>query len=84
MEAGLAGVSGMLFLYFFFSLSSGCLVYDAFVAAVATMVSVLAWACMGCSFLGFCVYVLIKYKMIKRNPKNKTSPVVLLGLIWAL
>ena len=34
----------------FCSLSSGCLVYGAFVAAVAAMVSVLAWACLGCSF----------------------------------
>ena len=31
----------------------GCLVYGAFVAAVTTMVSVLAWACLGCSFLVF-------------------------------
>ena len=39
----------------FRSLSPGCLVYGAFVAAVVAMVSVLAWACLGCSFLGFCV-----------------------------
>ena len=39
----------------FSALSSGCLVYGAFVAAVAAMVSVLAWACLGCSFLAFCL-----------------------------
>ena len=39
---------------FFCSLPSGCLVYQSFVAAVAAVVSVLAWACLGCSFLGFC------------------------------
>ena len=32
------------------ALSSGCLVYGAFIAAVAAMVSALAWACLGCSF----------------------------------
>ena len=33
------------------ALWSGCLLYGAFVAVVAAMVSVLAWACFGCSFL---------------------------------
>ena len=37
----------------FSALSSCCLVYGAFVAAVATMVSVLAWAWFVCC-LGFC------------------------------
>ena len=38
----------------FFSLPPGCLAYGAFVAAVAAMVSVLPWACLGCSFFVFC------------------------------
>ena len=43
-------------------LPSGCLVYGVFVAAVAAVVSVLAWARLDCSFLGFCFNVLIKCK----------------------
>ena len=65
-------------------LSSGCLVYGAFVAAVAAMVSVLAWACLGCSFLAFCFQVLFNKNAIKRKQKAKTSPAGLLGLILAL
>ena len=53
MEAALTGISGTLFVCFC-SLWSGCLVYGAFVAAVAAIVSVLARSCLGCSFLGFC------------------------------
>ena len=57
MGAALTRISGMSFVYFLvsvlWSLSSGCLVYGAFVVAVAAMVSVLAWACLGCSFLLF-------------------------------
>ena len=68
----------------FCSLSSGCLVYGAFVAAVAAMVSVLAWACLGCSFLAFCFQVLFNKNAIKRKQKAKTSPAGLLGLILAL
>ena len=52
MEATLTGISGMLFVCFLLS-AIWLLVYGAFVAAVAAMVSVLAWACLGCSFLGF-------------------------------
>ena len=51
MEAVLTGISGM-FVYFLLSvlrLSN----LRAFMAAVATMVSVLAWACLGCSLLVF-------------------------------
>ena len=53
IEAALTGISGML-LCVFCSLSSGCLVYRTFVAAVAAMVSVLTWACLVCSLLGSC------------------------------
>ena len=55
MEAALTGIIGMLLVYILLSvlspLSSGCPVYGAFVAAVAAMVSVLAWACLGYSLL---------------------------------
>ena len=51
-------------------LSSGCLVYGAWVAAVAAMVSVLAWACLGFSFFAFCVLLL---NMIKQNLNLKRS-----------
>ena len=61
MEAALTGISDMLIVCFC-SLSSSCLVYGAFVAAVAAMVSVLAWACLGSSFLGFCLWALIQCK----------------------
>ena len=50
--------------------SSGCLVYGAFVAAVATMVSVLAWACLGCSFLDFCFEVLTKCTNDEAKPET--------------
>ena len=52
MEAAWTGISDMLSVLLR-SLSTGCLVYGAFVAAVVAMVSVLAWACLGCSFLAF-------------------------------
>ena len=42
------------FVRVFCALSSGCLVYGAVVAAVATMVSVLARAGLGCWCLAFC------------------------------
>ena len=60
----LTGIGGILFVYFsaLCPLSSGCLVYGAFVAAVAAMVSFLAWACLGCSFFAFCFYVLFLKK----------------------
>ena len=48
MEAVLTGISGMLLVYFLLcSVWYVCLLYGAFGAAVATMVSVLAWACLG-------------------------------------
>ena len=50
MEAALTGISGMLFVYLLCPLPSACLVYGAFVAAVASMVSAVAWACLDCSF----------------------------------
>ena len=47
-EAGLTGISGMLFVCFF-CLMSGSLVYGAFIAAMAAMVPVLAWVCLSYS-----------------------------------
>ena len=38
----------------FSALSSGCLVDGVFAAAVVAMISVLGWACLGCSSLAFC------------------------------
>ena len=52
-------------------------------SCVATMVSVLDWASLGCSFLVICVSVLLDQKMIERRRKAKTSPAGLLGLILA-
>ena len=54
----------------FCPLLSGCQVYGAFVAGVAAIVSVLAWACLGCSFLGFCFEVSIKCKNDETKPKT--------------
>ena len=58
MEAALAAISGKLFVHVLLSvlcpLLSGCLAYGTFVAAVAAMLSVLAWACLSCSCLAFC------------------------------
>ena len=62
MESALAGIGGMVFHVFsalcllssvLCSVWYGCLVYGAFVAAVVAMVSVVAWACSGYSFLAF-------------------------------
>ena len=55
MKAALAGISGML-LVCCLLLSSVYLAYGAFVAAVAAMGSVLAWAFLGRSFLTFSFY----------------------------
>ena len=54
MEAALTNIRGMLFVYFLLCPLAVYIVYGAFVAAVVGMVSVLAWACLGCSFLGIC------------------------------
>ena len=67
MEAELTGIiSGLLFVCFLLSaLWLNCLVHEAFVAAVATMASVLAWACL---VVGLFVLYQRRWSRIDRAP----------------
>ena len=87
MEAALTTVASAACLCILCSLSSGCLVYGAVVAAVVATVSLLAWVAWAVHFQLFVLTLLyssihcFRPEKIKQKRRTKTSPAGLLGLI---